>query len=287
MSSEEEKIVPPAAAPAETPAEEEKPKSDKKVKEKAPKSPKSGKKPKKFETDAAPEAGTAAEEKHEEKNGVEEEKPAVVAEEKPAAEPASPKDDKEAADAAKKDKKDKKDKKEKKDSPKEEVAAAPVEDKKEGEKAAAPAVRGRSNSKSVLKTSQQIEEEADTAESIRIWHHPGNVRSSRVLWLLKEMEGTVAEHLKVSIQLHKDKREAFTAINPTGDVPTLRFGNPGFCLFEPGTHSAHTYTLYLVCLFLARRAVSLPFPFCAHCYSYPFPNPPLLVYCFGLFDISE
>lgn len=243
--ADEEKVT--VVAPAsEEQVQEERPKSEKKSKEKTPKSPKSSKrsKDKKSDTDAVPEAGHAAEEKTGEKVTEEEEQPK---EEKPVAEstePSSPKDERvETTETGKKDKKNKKDdKKEKKETTNKEEAAAPSE-----EKPVAPSVasRGRSNSKNVMKTAQQLEEEADTADTIRIWHHPGNVRSSRVLWLLKELEGSVAEHLKVSIQAsHKEKREGFAAINPSGEVPTLRFGNPGWSLFEPGTppHKTHTYT---------------------------------------------
>lgn len=236
MSAEEEKVAPVAVA-AEEPVqvEQEKPKSEKKKTPKSPKGPKKSAE-KKVEADVAPEAAATAEEKHTEKNGVEEEKAAVPAEEKPAEAPVVADEKVETTDTPKKEKKDKK-------KVKEDASAAPGVDaeKKEKEKEkeqAAPTVssRGRSNSKAALKSAQQLEEEADNTETIRLWHQTGNVRSSRVLWLLKELEGTVAEHLKVTNQTsHKDKRETIAAVNPTGEVPTLRFGNPGFSLFEPGT----------------------------------------------------
>ena len=232
MSAEEEKVAPVAVVAEEPVQVDEKPKSEKKVKEKTPKSPKAPKKSaeKKPDHDTGVDAPPAAEEKLVEKNLVEEEKVTV---EKPSESAAVADEKVEAAEAPKKDKKEKKEKKAKED------AATPVADDKKEEKkpeqAAAP-VRGRSNSKALLKTTQQLEEEADTAETIRLWHQPGNVRSGRILWLLKELEGTVVEHLKVTaVSSHKDKRDAIVAVNPTGEVPTLRFGNPGFSLFEPGT----------------------------------------------------
>lgn len=234
MSAEEEKVAPVAVVSEEPTQVDEKPKSEKKVKEKTPKSPKASKKTaeKKTEAEAGVDAPSPAEEKHIEKNGIEEEK---VTADKPADVVVVATEEKvEPAEVPKKEKKEKKDKKAK------EEAAAPAateekKDEKKPEQAAAP-VRGRSNSKALLKTAAQIEEEADTAETIRLWHQPGNVRSSRILWLLKELEGTVVEHLKVStVTSHKDKRDAIVAVNPTGEVPTLRFGNPGFSLFEPGT----------------------------------------------------
>jgi hypothetical protein len=248
--SDEDKTTTLAAAPVEevntaatsVAVAEEKPKSEKKSKDKAPKSPKTPKKnkEKKAEADAAPDAGHAAEEKPVEEEKAQEEKPVEAA--------VAAKEDKvEVPKEDKKEKKDKEKKEKKEKAPKEEAAPAVVEEKKEEkkeEKSGSVSARGRSNSKVTLKTPQQIEEEQDTAETIRLWHQNGNVRSSRVLWLLKEIGGVVAEHLKVSLQTsHKEKREGFAALNPTGEAPTLRFGKHDeatFSLFEPGTSQTHT-----------------------------------------------
>lgn len=81
----------------------------------------------------------------------------------------------------------------------------------------------------------EIEEKEDGPEILRLWHYQSSNRSGRILWLIKELG--INENFKLSVlSSPKDKREYYAEMNPTMEVPTLRHGNPGLVLFEPGSY---------------------------------------------------
>lgn len=86
---------------------------------------------------------------------------------------------------------------------------------------------------------------ADEEDTIRLWCMPGEP-SSRILWLIEEIGGDIAEHLKLTIvRSHKDLKGHFVEeINPNKSTPTIRFGSKGPILWENGAIMAYILDHY-------------------------------------------